>query len=616
MKKVLKRTLAVITALSLSVACGISAFAAKFPDVTDETYPWAVEAVEAMADDGIIKGYEDGTFNPAKTVSKIESLVLISRILGYENELSRRLIDTGWEIYGEDIAEYELPYGEKEIAYLLAKGVITGDEIEEYVSADNRDDGLKRYEVAKLLTRALDAEKKIGSELISKLSYADNGDIPANSKKYVAYVTDQGLMQGMDGNKFAPNETVTRAQAAVVLYKLQEMTDYKYKTGIVSSIDQTTRLIKIKESETSTLSSYITTDIIIRYNGNVIGINDISVGYEAVLTYKNGKLYAIDFTDALIDDVVYGSYIGSSSSTAKGLTVNVYVIADNDTELVTDKKTTYKLSSDCVITYNDTTCALSSLKSGAYLKLTLKKGIVTMIEAQDKSGKITGRVDEVILEPVYKLRIEENGGNMAEYLVTSDVQVTRNGKKVSAREVLAGDSLTATLSYGRIKSITATSKSSAKNGVIKEVIISASPRITLTIDGVDTTYYVTGDAEITLSGEKGTFYDLRVGTVASVKLDSDTVVSIETVLSDDVLTWAGTVTLVNSSYGLLQIEFFDQATSQTRTESVFVKSNASIVDYETQKSKKVSDIKVGMKVNVTGSMQTGVFEAGTVIIIG
>lgn len=615
MKKQTKKAFAVITAAALSVTMSISAFAAKFPDVTEKTYPWALDAIESMADEGIIKGYEDGSFNPAKTVSKLESLVLISRILGVNNEKTSRITEAAWDVYGEDIAEYELPYGKDEIAYLLGKNVISVDELEEYIDAAHRDDALKRYEVAILLTKAMDAEANLKAELATGLEYADTSDIPANAKKYVAYVSDQELMQGMEDNKFAPNDTVTRAQAAVVLHKLQQITDYEFKTGIVSAVDQTTRQIKIKEAEDSVLSHYLTADTIVRYNGTIIGINDISVGYDAVVTYKSGKLYSVDFTDALIDDVIKGAFSGSANSTAKGTTITVNVIGDNDTQLPSEK-TTFKLSDECVITYNNNTCALASIKAGSYVKLTVKEGIVTVLEAQNKENTFSGRVDEVILEPVYKLRIEENGGEVDEYLLNSEVKVTRNGKTVSVREVLAGDTVSVTTSYGIIKSLVATSRASAKTGIIKEVIISSTPKLTLTYDGVDTTYYVTTDAEITLSGVKSTFYDLRVGQATTIKLDSDTVVAIESAASDEVVTWAGTVTLVNSSYGLIQLEFTDVVTGQTRTESVFVKDKATIVDYATQKTKKLSAVTPGMKVNVTGTMQTGLFEANTVIIIG
>ncbi len=618
MKNVMTKAFAVITAASLTLTASISAYAAKnkFPDVTNENYPWAIDAIESMADDGIVKGYEDGTFLPAKTVSKLESLVMISRILGTDAEENERIKESSWDIYGDDVAQYELPYGEEEIAYLLVKGILTTDELEEYIGEDNRDDALKRYEVATLLTKALDAEKSIKTEIIGNLEYIDNSDIPANAKKYVAYVSEIGLMQGMEDNRFAPNDTVTRAQASLVLYKLQSMTEYNYKTGVVFSTDSTSRVIKVKSSDETVISHYMTGDVILRYNGKAIGVNDVSVGYDAVLTYKDGKLYAIDFTDALVDDVIYGSYVSSSTSTAKGTTVSLYVIKEGDNAIDTSEKTTFKLADNCVITYNGNTCSASSLKSGSYVMLTVKKGLVTVVEASAKESKISGRIEEITLEPSYKLRIEATGGEMYDSMVSSDVKVTRNGKTATARDILVGDSVSVTLNYGIVTSVVAQSRSSEKSGIIKEVIISATPKLTLDVGGEEITYYVTSDAAITLSDKEADFYDLRVGMSAVIKLDSDTVVSIKSVLNDDIITWAGTVTLVNSSYGLIQMEFVDPTTAQKRSESIFVNSDAAILDYETQKAKKLSAITPGTKINVTGSMKTGVFEARTIIILG
>ncbi len=334
-----------------------------------------------------------------------------------------------------------------------------------------------------------------------------------------------------------------------------------------------------------------------------------------LITYKSGVFYSLDFTDALINDVIRAVYAGSSTSDVKGTSISVNIIDDNSTKISKDK-TEFKLSQDSIITYNKTTCALSSVKSGSYVNLTVEDGIVTILNATDKESTFTGTVDEVILEPVYKLRIDDPDGKIDEYFLDTTVKVTRNGKTVSAREILVGDSVKVTTNYGIIKTIVATSKSSNKTGVIKEVVISATPKITLTIDGQDKTYFVKNDAEITLSGEKSTFYDLRVGMTTNVKFDSSTIVSIESTVNDEILTWAGTVTFVNSSYGLIQIEFTDSATNQTRNESVFVTDKAPIIDYQTQKTKKLSAITPGMKVNVTGSMDTGVFEASAVIIIG
>ncbi len=615
MKKYFKKAIAAIAAATMTLSMGLTSFASVFPDVTEETYPWAIDAIESMAETGIIKGYDDGTFGPAKTVSKLESLVLISRILGYSDDINKNLVSVGMEYYAEDIEKYNLNYGHEEIAFLLMKGVITTAELEEYINPLYRNDGLKRYEVAVILTKALDAVNDLTNESVEKLAYVDNADIPAAAKKHVAYISEIGLMQGLEDNRFAPNDTVTRAQAAVVLYKLQGLTGYTYASGLVSSVDQTTRLIKIK-NDNDTISVTASSGTIIRYNGTSIGINDVQIGYDCVVTYKDNKVYAIDFTKAMIDEVINASFVSTGSSTVNGITVTVNVLADTDTDLDTKTKTVYKVSKDAIITYNDNACTLTSLKPGNHLKMTLEKGIVTIIEAKPKESNLSGRVNKVILDPTYKLSIEDNSGNITEHLVSANVTVKKNGVTATARDVVEGDSVSLYLAYDRITSISATSKKTNKAGIIKEVVISSTPRVTISADGVNTSYSISNSATLNIGEASATFYDLRVGMSVQYTLESDTIIMLKTAANDAVTTWEGTVTLVNASFDLLQIEFVDPLTGTFRTESVFVKDNAKIVDYATQRDKKLSAIKAGNKVTVTGSMTSGIFEAGTVVIIG
>jgi len=616
MKKNFKKALAVILTAAMTLSMCLTAFASVFPDVTQENYPWAIDAIEKMAEEGIIKGYDDGTFNPAKTVSKLESLVLISRILGFNNDVNSALVSAAWDKYGDEITKYNLNYGQNEIAYLLIKDILSVDELEEYIDELHRNDGLKRYEVAILLTKALDAVKLLSNDDVSDLAYEDNADIPANAKKHVAYISKIGLMQGLENNTFAPNDTVTRAQAALVLYKLQNMTAYAYEKGIVSAVDQKTRTIKLQCNDGDTLSLTASSGTLLRYNGESVIINDIEIGLEAVVTYKEDGVYAIDFTDALIDEVVYGAFVSSAKSTVNGTTIIINELGEYDTDVDKTKKTTYKVSDDAIITYNDTTCSVTSLKSGYYLKLTVEKGVVTVIDAKASATKLSGRVNKVILEPVYMLSIEDKDGVVKDYLVSSNVTVKKNASTATARDILEGDSVSLGLSYDRITDISAMSKTTNKSGIIKEVIISSTPRITISFDGTDVSYAITNSASIKVGDNAATFYDLRVGMSVKYTLESDTIVSLQTTANSTVTTWEGTVVLVNASYDLLQITFVDSVTGAVRNESVFVKKNASIVDYATQKDKKLSAIKPGSKVSVTGSLVSGIFEAGTVVIIG
>jgi len=616
MKNGIKKVLAAAVASTMVLSASLTSFAAKFNDVSEENYPWAINSIESMAERGIVKGYGDGVFAPAETVSKLDSLIMLSRILGVDDENNEVLLDAADLLYGDMVDEFDLPYGEDEIKYLLVKGVFTIEEIEDYVDDLNRTNPLKRYEAATILTKALYAEKNISAELIAALPYTDVADIPASARKYVAYVDSVNLMTGMEDGSFSPNATLTRAQAAVIFDRFSQKNEYVFTTGIVANVDQTARRISIQEADGKIKQNSLTSDVILRFNGSLINVNDIEVGYYATVTYVDNKMYSIDFNEIAVDDVVYAAFVGTSTTTAKGTTITVNIIED-DKDLDATKKTTYRVSKDCVITFEGMTCSVSALKSGYALRLTIRDGEVAVIEAENKTFKIKGRINEIIKEAPYKIEIEENDGSVGQYVVASDVTVTRNGLKATANDLLAGDTVSsATLTYGKITAITATSKTTTKTGEIVEVIISKSPRITLRNGGEETTYFVTDEAKIVVNEKEGTFYDLRVGANVEFKVEGDTIVSLKGIMSSEVQTITGTVISVNTSFKYIQLQVADSVNGGTTEKMVFVKDNASIVKYDTQKTVKLSTIAEGMTVTVTGSMNGGTFEAGAIIVIG
>ena len=69
-----------------------TAFAA-FPDVSQEKYEWAVDAIDSMSKKGIIKGYEDSTFRPENAITKLEGIVLVARVLGCNDKANETFID-------------------------------------------------------------------------------------------------------------------------------------------------------------------------------------------------------------------------------------------------------------------------------------------------------------------------------------------------------------------------------------------------------------------------------------------------------------------------------------------------------------------------------------------
>ncbi len=602
-----KGLLALVLAVAVIGGASFTAMAKDFSDVSEAEYSWCVKEIGEMADDGIINGYEDGTFQPAKTVSKLESLVLVARILGSGEEVNELLLEKGKDLYGEAVEEYELGFGVDEVCFLLVKGIISEDELDDYLSSAN--EGMKRYEVAVLLTKAMGAEKEVKEKVAVVLEYADTMQIPSSARKYVEYVSTAGLMKGMDDNKFAPTEDVNRAQMALMLYRLKGLTNYVTFTGIVASYDKSSRTIRFKTGEDIDKAYTVLPAVVtLRCDGEEISPDAITVGWEAVVTTKDDMLSAIDFMAAQSDGKVAGKLL-SVIRNAGNISLKIEEMTGLEKEEVT-----YKVSEDVVVTYNGKDATIAKLTTGDYVKLNISKNKVTVIDGESSTRTINGTIAAIDLEEGVKFTIKV-GENEETYFAASNAKVARNSGSAKLSDILVGDKAKVKLEYNIITNIEATSTSTADTGIILGVNISTTPTLKIKIGNTVAEYPIARDAQILLDGKAGTIYDLRLNSNATITMESDSIVKIATKPVDDVTEVKGEVTAVNVAYDLIQIRYIDPVSSTENVEQVFVKSGAKIISISSSTDKKLKDVQVGQTVTAMGSRSSGVFEATTVIIM-
>ena len=102
---------------------------------------------------------------------------------------------------------------------------------------------LKRYEAAVLLTKVFERDLAAVESAEIKISFEDMADIPATAKAYVNYVCDKGIMNGMGDNLYMPNEKVTRAMIATLLYRIIPVLDFDYAEGNVLRFNALHRML-------------------------------------------------------------------------------------------------------------------------------------------------------------------------------------------------------------------------------------------------------------------------------------------------------------------------------------------------------------------------------------
>ena len=176
----------------------------NFDDMQKHT--WAVEATEALASEGIIEGTSDTGFSPAKKITRAEYLAWLVRTLKLTAEF-----DTNFS----DIKETNKYYNEIGIAKAL--GITVG-----FNGKFSPDKEISRQDMSVMTIKALKlAEKTLSIGAANDIKkYTDAKKIAKYAATDFATMVKMGFLTGNSKTTLNPTGATTRAEAAVILYKI------------------------------------------------------------------------------------------------------------------------------------------------------------------------------------------------------------------------------------------------------------------------------------------------------------------------------------------------------------------------------------------------------------
>lgn len=601
-----KRILSFALAASVSATLVLPAFAASFSDVT-EAYNWASDAIYSLADAGIIQGYPEGTFMPGNNITKEEAITLFSRTLGASDESNEAILNVACSNAESALAKYD-SYAIDHAAYLMYKNVLSEDDLATYLSSSNKSKTLKRYEAATLIAKCLGGDVWLKANPDVALSFSDANTVPSSAVGYVYYATELGIIKGMDENKFEPSGDVTRAQIATMIKRIFDLMNFEYVTGTISAVDSNLNLISVKYSSGDTDSFTINKSVAVMLDGTKAQLSLLDIGMEAVVTFSDGNLYSIDAVSVQSEEEITGVYRGTSKDNSKTY-VKISPVGSSSSQ-------TYELADNVVVKYNGGSGSLSSFAVGNQVSATVRFGKITLISAKPKEEQLSGTIVKSIdvSDDVY-ITVTTNDNEELSYAVASSATVKRNGTTGTLSDIAVGDMANLTIEYNKVTEINATGKSKSLSGTIEEIkISSSSPTISIKSGSDVNEYTVSRDAEITLDGKEASIYDLRIGYTLSFKTTSSSITSIDATSTSSAMLLSGEITLINTAYGMLKIEYVD-TTGTTIEKQIFVKSNAKVVDSNNSKVKSISNLEVGMNIAVTGTETLGIYEASTIMVL-
>lgn len=177
----------------------------KFKDVPRNN--WAFEYIGEMQKRGIINGYPDGKYYPDNYVERCEFAKIMVGAAG---------LRTG-DASGEYFADVK--YNDWFYEYVeTAKEYLTGYKSfgQNYFRPNNY---ALREDIAVALVKLKGYDTKNTDQNILQTMFSDYDSISESAKPYVATAVDRGLVSGYDDGTFKGQDSITRAEAAAMLWR-------------------------------------------------------------------------------------------------------------------------------------------------------------------------------------------------------------------------------------------------------------------------------------------------------------------------------------------------------------------------------------------------------------
>ncbi len=175
--------------------------AIRFTDLGN--YEWATDAINALADDGIIKGTSENAFSPASNITRADFALLLVRAFDLKSDNSENFDDVS-------ASDYFAP----ELAIARNTGIVNGIGDNNYAPRNT----ITRQDMMVIVYRAL-TTLNVGFGENIEPQFEDFDAVADYAKEAVSALISAGLVNGKN-NLIAPGDFTTRAEVAVLIKRI------------------------------------------------------------------------------------------------------------------------------------------------------------------------------------------------------------------------------------------------------------------------------------------------------------------------------------------------------------------------------------------------------------
>ena len=169
-----------------------------------------------LVEQGVINGYPDGTYNPGGQVTRAEFLKLIGTASEGEEYFEKQKVVTenwyepyvnwgfenGYTMTGVEEDDVNAAVTREEMAVVLARVIL--------------DKELEDEEIAEDVYIGDETEDR---EYFGSVEFKDINELSESNRLFINIISEIGLINGYEDETFRPNNYMSRAEVATVIYR-------------------------------------------------------------------------------------------------------------------------------------------------------------------------------------------------------------------------------------------------------------------------------------------------------------------------------------------------------------------------------------------------------------
>lgn len=255
----------------------------------------------------------------------------------------------------------------------------------------------------------------------------------------------------------APNMSLTITKTNNVITKLAAQTTADTITGKIDSVDNTNRILYVKESSSQSIPYFIPLNVEIILNNTTVPLSALTANMNVTLTRTNNIITKVAAQTVDIIDTINGK-IDSLNATTRIVSVKE---SDNVVR-------PYYIPTNVQITLNNTVVPITALAPNMTVTLTRTNSIITGLAATQAIEIINGRIDLVdTVNSIIKLLNSNN--EVASYTIPANTQISLNNQTVTLSNLAKGMTAAITKVDGVITKLTVQNDIQTVEGILINV---------------------------------------------------------------------------------------------------------------------------------------------------